>query len=312
MFGAFAEDAGVVAGDDFDELGEDDVPAFEQVLGVGAAGAIGVRVDDFFEHVLVVVVLDGFEVDHGGVDVGGEGAVFVPDVGEAAAHAGGEVASGGAEDDDGAAGHVFAAVVADAFDDSASARVADGEALAGAAGDPEAAAGRAVEDGVADDDGVFADVAGALGRGDGDHAAAHALADVVVGFAAEVEAEAACEECAEGLAGGAVEVEFEGAGLHAAVAVALGDFAGDACADGAVLVGDFVGFGEVAAGLDAVFEVVEDLVVEAEVVGAVVAGLFALAGEPGVGFDGGEEAGEVDGAGAFGVDAAGARGARFG
>ena len=38
-------------------------------------------------------------------------------VGDAAAHAGGEVPAGAAEHDDAAAGHVLAAVIADAFDD---------------------------------------------------------------------------------------------------------------------------------------------------------------------------------------------------
>ena len=79
-------------------------------------------------------------------------AVLVEDEGDAAAHAGGEVAPGGAEHDDGAAGHVLAAVIADALDDRGRAAVAHGEALAGAAGEERAAAGRAVEDGVADDD----------------------------------------------------------------------------------------------------------------------------------------------------------------
>ena len=46
-----------------------------------------------------------------------EAAVLVEHVGDAAAHAGGEVAAGPAEHDDAAAGHVLAAVVADALDD---------------------------------------------------------------------------------------------------------------------------------------------------------------------------------------------------
>ena len=52
-------------------------------------------------------------------------------IGDAAAHAGGEIAAGLAEHDDDAAGHVFAAMRADALDDGESARVAHGEALAG-------------------------------------------------------------------------------------------------------------------------------------------------------------------------------------
>ena len=46
---------------------------------------------------------------------------------------GGEVEAGRAEHHDAAAGHVLAAVVADALDDRHRARVADGEALAGEA-----------------------------------------------------------------------------------------------------------------------------------------------------------------------------------
>ena len=81
----------------------------------------------------------------------GERAVLVEDVRDAAAHAGGEVAAGRAEHDDDAAGHVLAAVVADALDDGRRAGVAHGEALAGEAAEERPARGRAVEDRVADD-----------------------------------------------------------------------------------------------------------------------------------------------------------------
>ncbi len=62
-----------------------------------------------------------------------EVAVLVEHVGDAAAHAGGEVAPGRAEHDHAPAGHVLAAVVADALDDRAGAGVAHREALAGEA-----------------------------------------------------------------------------------------------------------------------------------------------------------------------------------
>jgi hypothetical protein len=77
---------------------------------------------------------------------------LVEDVGDAAGHAGSEVAAGHAEHDDRAAGHVLAAVIADAFDDRGRTRVADGKALAGDTGEESFALGRTVEDGVADDD----------------------------------------------------------------------------------------------------------------------------------------------------------------
>ena len=56
------------------------------------------------------------------------------------------------EHDDAAAGHVLAAVIADAFDDRRRAAVAHGEALARDAAEERLAAGRAVERDVADDD----------------------------------------------------------------------------------------------------------------------------------------------------------------
>ncbi len=84
---------------------------------------------DFFD---VVGIDERLEIDAGLVAAArGEVALIVVDVGDAAAHAGGEVAAGGTENDDEAVGHVFAAVVADAFNDRGCAGVADGEALAG-------------------------------------------------------------------------------------------------------------------------------------------------------------------------------------
>ena len=53
--------------------------------------------------------------DHGGVAAGAELAVFVEHIGDAATHASGKVATGVAQHHHGAAGHVFAAVVASAF-----------------------------------------------------------------------------------------------------------------------------------------------------------------------------------------------------
>ena len=90
-------------------------------------------------------------------------SVLVVDVGDAAAHAGGEVAPGRAEHDDAAAGHVLAAVVADALDDRVRARVAHGEALAREPAEERAAAGGAVEHGVADDHVLLGREAGVLG-----------------------------------------------------------------------------------------------------------------------------------------------------
>ena len=92
------------------------------------------------------------ELDHRHVAARGERAVLVEHVGDAARHAGGEVAAGAAEHDDDAAGHVFAAVVAGALDHGDGAGIAHREALAGDAAEIALAFDRAVEHGVADDD----------------------------------------------------------------------------------------------------------------------------------------------------------------
>ena len=93
-----------------------------------------------------------------------EVAVLVEHVGDAARHAGREVAARRAEHDDDAAGHVLAAVVAGAFDDRDGAGVAHGEALAGDAAEIALAGDGAVQHRVADDDALLRHDAGASGR----------------------------------------------------------------------------------------------------------------------------------------------------
>ena len=78
--------------------------------------------------------------------------VLVEHVGDAARHAGREIAPGRAEHHDHAAGHVFAAVVARPLDDRDGAGIAHREALAGDAAEIAFAFDRAVEHGIADDD----------------------------------------------------------------------------------------------------------------------------------------------------------------
>src|SRR6185312_5754825 len=96
-----------------------------------------------------------------------------------------------AEHHDDAAGHVFAAMVAGAFDDRDRAGVAHRETLAGDAAEIAFSLGRAVHHGVADDDGFFRHDAGIARRLDDDAAARQALADIVVAFAFKLESDAA-------------------------------------------------------------------------------------------------------------------------
>src|SRR5262249_18384691 len=119
-----------------------------------------------------------------------------------ARHTGAEVPAMRTENDDRAAGHVLTGVIADPFDDGDGARVADTEPLPCGAGDVELASGRAVEHGVP---GQAWLTGVAHGWRDCDPAAAHRLADVVVGVPHERKLDARGEEGAEALAGGALE-----------------------------------------------------------------------------------------------------------
>ena len=95
----------------------------------------------------------------------GEITGLVEDEGHAAAHAGGEVPAGAADDDGDAAGHVLAAVVARPLDDGMGAAVPDAEPLAGPAPEEGPAAGRSVEGDVADQDVLLGDERRGLAAG---------------------------------------------------------------------------------------------------------------------------------------------------
>src|SRR5690606_10480661 len=210
-----------------------------------------------------------------------------------AGHAGGEVAAGGAEHDDAAAGHVFEAVVAHAFDDGGDAGVAHREAFAGAAADVEFAAGRAVEGDVADDDVFGGRKAGGRGGAHNDLAAGEALADVVVGVAFEAEGHALGHECAEGLAGGTGEADVDGVLGQAGGAVFAGDLAAGDGADDAVDVFDGELGDDLLAAINGGGAAFEE---RGEVEGfleSVVLGLLAVAADLGAGVGRVEQVGEV-------------------
>src|SRR5207247_10526057 len=153
--------------------------------------------------------------------------------GGAARHARAEVVADLAEHDDGAAGHVLARVVARALDDGGGARVPHAEALAAAAADEQGAAGRAIEAGVADEHGNILERRAGRGAGvvvarpDHDASAGHALADVIVGLADEIELDAVGEEGAEALPGRAGVADNGGAARRQ-----LASLEGDGAAEG--------------------------------------------------------------------------------
>src|SRR5690349_10026247 len=93
-------------------------------------------------------------------------ALLVEHVGNAARHAGREVAPRRSEHDDNATRHVFAAVIARAFDNGIGAGVADREAFARYAVEVALAGDRAIKHGIADDDAFFRRDAGFGSRPD--------------------------------------------------------------------------------------------------------------------------------------------------
>src|SRR5215472_6691364 len=111
------------------------------------------------------------ELDHREIAELVEVAALVEHIGDAAGHAGREIAPGLAEHDHDAAGHVFAAMIARALDDGDRTGVAHGEALAGDAAEIAFALDRAVHHGVADDDALLRHDAAVLRRLDDDLAA---------------------------------------------------------------------------------------------------------------------------------------------
>src|SRR5262249_9352669 len=150
---------------------------------------------------------DRLEIDHRQVAAAFETAVRVEHVGDAARHAGGKVAPGRTDHDHHAARHVFATVVAGTLHHRDRPGIAHREALAGDAAEIALAHERAVEHGGADDDALLGnDAGGRVGPHD-EAAARETLADVVIGFADEIEGEPVRRPRPEALPGGAAEGE---------------------------------------------------------------------------------------------------------
>ena len=127
------------------------VPAVQQALGHRRSGLGPVTADDLRQPAPVVDV-EGLEGHHVGVGPPGQAALGVVDVGDPARHTGAEIPSRRAEHHHPAAGHVFAPVVAHAFDHGGGPRVTDAEPLPHLAPDEDFTGRRPVEDDVAGDD----------------------------------------------------------------------------------------------------------------------------------------------------------------
>src|SRR6266516_4837204 len=252
--GELAEGAPVFLGEDLHETRTVLRPFFEDLPGAAAVRELGVPLDHVFQDHLVCLTLvpelvgelalllglgkDRLQVHHRGVATLHEFAVEVEHIGDAAGHSGGEVASGDAQDGDGPAGHVFAAVISDAFDDGGGARVAYGETLAGHAAEVRLTRDRPIKDDVPRDD-VFGRLATELGRWRNDDAAAREpLPAIIVGIADQFEGHTSSEERPEALARGPGKPRVDGAIGQPLVPVAPRDLVREHRTDGTVAVPD--------------------------------------------------------------------------
>src|SRR5581483_4613604 len=107
------------------------------------------------------------------------------------------------------AGHVLAAMIADAFDDRSCAGVTNREALARASGSQQAAGGRAVKSDVAEQNMMRAFASSVALSTQHDLAAAQALADKVIRQAFKHEPHARNCKRAEGLSSDAFEIKLD-------------------------------------------------------------------------------------------------------
>ena len=181
---------------------------------------------------------DLLHLDHRRIAQRGEPRRGIVDIGDAAGHAGREVAPGVAQYHHHAAGHVLAAVVAGALDDADRARIAHGEAFAGDAFEIGFSGDGAVENRVADDDVLQRIARRALGLADHDAAARQPFADIVVGVAHQFDRHAARQEGAETLSGGAGKLHRNGVVGEPDVSGPPGNLAGEHRPHGPVDVGD--------------------------------------------------------------------------
>src|SRR5689334_11268197 len=147
-FRLMLQHAAVIGRHYLDEPAELVFPVVEDGLRLGAAGELVMVLEQRTDRrdVFGLELLTGFELDHFLVAQLREHRVVVVDVRDSAAHAGGEVSSGRADDHDAPAGHVFATMIADAFHHRTRAGVSNAESLADHAANVDLAGDRAVAD----------------------------------------------------------------------------------------------------------------------------------------------------------------------
>ena len=203
------------------------------------ASSIPMMLFNPFAQIVDVVLVKRVEIDHFRVAaVLDKVAGFVEHIGDPTAHASGKIAAGRAEDDGIATGHVFAPMVANAFDNGLHAGVADAESLAGQPTDVGFASRCAVEGDVADQDVLLRHEGSLFRRTDNQLGAGQPFAEIVVGIALDVEGDSLGTERAKALPCRPLAVDLDGVFRQAFLSVALGNFIAEHRTDGAVDIAD--------------------------------------------------------------------------
>jgi hypothetical protein len=188
--------------EDLDEAREGVGPGFEDVLRARASGKREMTRDETVKAIDIVLLPERLEIDSGAIAfLVGEITILVVDIGEAAAHAGCEVATTEAKNDDGASRHVLAAVIAHAFHNGGRARIANGKPFSRNPVKECLSSGGAIQGNVANDDVAFGSESRLPRRKDDEFSPGKSLADIIVGFTFESEGEAMGKEGTEALTG---------------------------------------------------------------------------------------------------------------
>ena len=170
------------------------------------------------------------------IDAGSDPVIVIEQEGHTTGHAGTDVASGAAKHHHNATGHVLTAVISGTLHDRTGTTVADTKALTGTTMGKQFATGRSVQTGVAENH-LIARVGSGISGHQGDPAAVHALADVIIRLTLEPNIHPLHQEGTEALPGSATEGQIE-LSVETTVAMALGDFTSQSGADTAVGVDD--------------------------------------------------------------------------
>src|SRR5881392_891752 len=107
--------------------------------------------DHVLEQLGFIRLFDLRQLNHVAIAAPDKIVIFIEYISDATRHPRGKVSAGPAQHDHAAAGHVFATMIADTFDDGTDTTVANAEAFTGHSIDVGFAAGGSIEGDIADD-----------------------------------------------------------------------------------------------------------------------------------------------------------------